>query len=57
MFTLTNKIEKLVVDGKNVRAYFKQHKPLLLPQQNIHVMDKEYLQTEDFKRFVTYATQ
>lgn len=52
MFTLTNKIDKLVVDGNNTRAYFKSIKPMFLPEQNIHVMDKEYLQTEQFKKFV-----
>jgi hypothetical protein len=52
MFTLTNKIEQLVVDGSSTRAYFESNAPLCLPQQNIHVMDKEYLQTEQFKQFV-----
>jgi hypothetical protein len=52
MFTLTRKIDKLIDDDKNVRAYFKTENPLLLPQQSIHVMDKQYLQTEQFKEFV-----
>jgi hypothetical protein len=52
MFTLTSKIDRLVVDSANVRAYFKDRKPLFLPNQNIHVMDKAYLQTDQFKNFV-----
>lgn len=52
MFTLNSKIDRLIVDSKNTRAYFKTQAPLFLPQQNIHVMDKEYLQTEQFKQFV-----
>jgi hypothetical protein len=52
MFTLSNKIDRLIVDGDNTRAYFKTQNPLFLPQQNIHVMDKEYLQTEQFKNYV-----
>lgn len=52
MFTLSDKIDKLLLDGSNIRVYFKESKPLFLPQQNIHIMDKEYLQTEHFKNFV-----
>jgi hypothetical protein len=52
MFTLSNKLNQLVIDGNNIRVYFKHHAPLFMPQQNIHVMDKEYLQTTQFKNFV-----
>ena len=52
MFTLTNKIDRLVADGNSTRAYFKSETPMILPEQNIHVMDKEYLQTDNFKEYV-----
>lgn len=51
MFTLTNKLSQLVYDS-NIRAYFTERNPLVLPMQNIHVMDKAYLQTQQFKDFV-----
>jgi hypothetical protein len=51
MFTLTNKLTKLIYDT-TINAYFEKNKPLVLPRQNIHIMDKEYLQTPEFKLFV-----
>lgn len=52
MFTLNNKIERLVDNGNKISSYFKEGNPLVLPKQNIHVMDKTYLQTEHFRNFV-----
>jgi hypothetical protein len=52
MFTLTKQLDQLVTDGAGIRVYFKDANPLFMPQQNIHVMDKLYLQTEHFKKFV-----
>lgn len=51
MFTLTSKLTQLVCDA-GIKAYFVERAPLALPLQSIHVMDKEYLQTEQFKEFV-----
>jgi hypothetical protein len=56
MFTITDKVDRLIVDSKNIRAYFTNKKPILMPQQNIHVMDKAYLQSTQFKDFVTDVT-
>jgi hypothetical protein len=54
MFTLTNKLTKLVYDA-TINAYFENANPLVLPKQSIHVMDKHYLQTPEFKLFVEAA--
>jgi hypothetical protein len=52
MFTLTKKVDRLeLVDGL-VRVYFKEGKPIVVSKQNIHIMDKEYLQTRGFDVFV-----
>lgn len=51
MFTVDDKIEKLVPADKLIKVHFEKT-ALVVPYQNIHVMDKKYLQSADFAHFV-----
>ena len=52
MFTLTGSLERLEVNQNRIAVHFVSKPPLLVYRQNIHVMDKAYLETEHFKKFV-----
>jgi len=51
MFTVEKKIENVVVTGQQVRIYHDSS-AVVVPRQNIHIMDKEYLQSTNFKQVV-----
>jgi hypothetical protein len=51
MFTLTNKVESISFDNL-VKVKFVEGTPLVLPTMSIHIMDKEYLQSDNFEKFV-----
>lgn len=56
MFTLNDKIREIKIDGNNLRVYLNNTAPLYMPQRDIHVMDKAYLQTDNFKHLVEMLT-
>jgi hypothetical protein len=51
MFTLDNKISDIRIVNDSLYVY-TDDTPLVIPKQNIHLMDKEYLQSENFNKFV-----
>ena len=46
MFTITSKIESMELNGAFINV--KCEKAVVLPKQNIHIMDKEFLQSDQF---------
>lgn len=55
MYTADQKIERITLTDAQVRVYYA-NSATVLPYQNIHVMDKEYLQSDNFKQLVDYVT-
>jgi hypothetical protein len=51
MFTVEKKIERIQLTKSQVRVYHGDD-AVVVPYQNIHVMDKEYLQSRDFQQVV-----
>jgi hypothetical protein len=51
MLTIEKKIENLTVTGQQIRIYHDSS-AIVVPRQNIHIMDKEYLQSTNFKQVV-----
>jgi hypothetical protein len=51
MFTVEKQIDRMRLVDNQVRIYHDTQ-AVVTPRQNIHVMDKEYLQSEDFKQLV-----
>jgi len=51
MLTIEKKIERIMLTDNFVQVYHKE-KAIVVPYQNIHVMDKEYLQSRDFEQIV-----
>ena len=51
MFTVEKKIEKIMLTDNFIQVHCED-KATLVPYQNIHVMDKEYLQSRDFEQVV-----
>ena len=51
MLTVEDKIERIVLTDTQLRVYHKDQ-AVVLPYQNIHVMDKDYLQSSDFEQVV-----
>lgn len=51
MFTIENKIERIMITDNFIQVYHKDA-ATVVPYQNIHVMDKEYLQSRDFEQVV-----
>ena len=51
MLTVEDPIERIMLTDTQVRIYHKDQ-AVVLPYQNIHVMDKEYLQSRDFEQVV-----
>lgn len=55
MFTINDKIERMTLEGNQVRVYHKDN-AVVLPRQNIHIMDKQYLLTDNFRELVNELT-
>lgn len=51
MFTIEEKIERIMLTDTQVRIYHS-NTVVVVPHQNIHVMDKTYLQSRDFEQVV-----
>jgi hypothetical protein len=51
MLTVEDKIDRIVLTDTQVRVYHAD-RAAVLPYQNIHVMDKAYLQSQDFEQAV-----
>jgi hypothetical protein len=51
MFTIEKKIERIMLTDTFVQVYYEDT-ATVIPYQNIHVMDKEYLQSRDFEQVV-----
>jgi hypothetical protein len=51
MFTVDQKIERMAVINSQIRIYH-QDTAMVVPRQCIHVMDKEYLQSDNFRQLV-----
>ena len=51
MFTIENKVERIMLTDNFIHVYYDD-KATVVPYQNIHVMDKEYLQSRDFEQVV-----
>lgn len=51
MFTIDQTIDKIMLTDTQVRIYHNET-ATVVPYQNIHVMDKEYLQSRDFEQVV-----
>ncbi len=51
MFTIEKKIEKIMLTDNFIQVYY-DNEATMVPYQNIHVMDKNYLQSRDFEQVV-----
>ena len=51
MLTIEDRIERTVLTSTQLRVYHRD-RAVVLPHQNIHVIDKEYLQSADFEQLV-----
>ena len=51
MFTIDEKIVDIRADGHILRVYHADH-ATIVPYQNTHIMDKEYLQSKHFERMI-----
>ena len=51
MLTVEDKISRIMLTDTQVRVYHAD-RAAVLPYQNIHVMDKQYLQSRDFEQLV-----
>jgi len=51
MFTVDQKIERMAMINSQIRIYH-QATAIVVPRQCIHVMDKEYLQSDNFQQLV-----
>jgi hypothetical protein len=56
MLTIDNPIEKIEIKGNNIIVR-EQESAQVLPRQNIHVMDKDYLLSDDYADFVDAVCQ
>jgi hypothetical protein len=52
MFTLTNKVASISPTTSFLAVKFVDRAPIYTVKQNVHVMDKEYLQSDNFKELV-----
>jgi len=55
MFTVSSTIERIAATDTQIHVHLA-NKALVLPYQNIHVMDKAYLQTNNFRELVNELT-
>jgi hypothetical protein len=51
MFTIEQTIDRMRAIDNQIRVYY-ENQAVVVPYQNIHVMDKQYLQSVDFAKFV-----
>ena len=51
MFTVDRKIEKVMLTDNFIQIHYEDE-ATMVPYQNIHVMDKNYLQSRDFEQLV-----
>jgi hypothetical protein len=51
MLTIEDQIERTMLTDTQLRVYHRD-RAVVLPHQNIHVMDKAYLQSRDFEQLV-----
>ena len=51
MFTVDRKIEKIMLTDNFIQIHYEDE-ATMVPYQNIHVMDKNYLQSRDFEQLV-----
>jgi hypothetical protein len=51
MFTVDEKIERMTLADSQIRIHHRDY-AIVVPRSNIHVMDKEYLQSDDFQQLV-----
>jgi hypothetical protein len=51
MFTVDKKINNIKIANQHIRIY-NSESAMVVPYQNIHVMDKDYLQSHDFEQVV-----
>jgi hypothetical protein len=51
MFTVDQKIEKIMLTDNFIQIHYEDT-ATMVPYQNIHVMDKDYLQSRDFEQLV-----
>ena len=51
MFTVDRRIEKIMLTDNFIQIYYDDE-ATMVPYQNIHVMDKNYLQSRDFEQLV-----
>lgn len=51
MYTADQKIERIVTTATQVRIYYDKS-ATVVPRMNIHVIDKEYLQSDNFRQVV-----
>jgi hypothetical protein len=51
MFTIVESVEDLTYSDQQIRVY-QNNRGLILPYQNVHIMDKHYLGSENFELFV-----
>ena len=56
MLTIEDRIERTTLTDTQIRIYH-QDRAVVLPHQNIHVMDKTYLQSADFAQLVETACE
>lgn len=55
MISIQNKINNIEVNNNSL-IIREKNRAIVSPMQNLHVMDKDYLQTEKFIEFVNYVT-
>ena len=55
MFTVSGPIERIAATTTQIQVHLA-NTALVLPHQNIHVMDKAYLQTDNFQKLVNELT-
>jgi hypothetical protein len=56
MLTIDNPITKIEIKN-NKLIVREQEKAHVIPQQNIHVIDKDYLLSDDYQQFVDTICQ
>jgi hypothetical protein len=52
MMTFADGINSITIDDNNIITVKEFNKAYLIPKQNIHVMDKNYLLSDNFGDFV-----
>ena len=55
MISIQNKVESIEIKNQNL-VIRNSNRAIVSPQQNLHIMDKDYLTTEKFRKFVNDVT-